>query len=213
MLHGSGSLLHSSSCANQAKPVATITLPVGLPGRRSHATSPLATNDHPTSREMAISAPPAGYCAPAISAAAPMPAASAAGTRARRAGASVMGESLGGIRAGFQPRRRRAVRPGSHQLARPSRTIAAGTITERTSVASISTAAPRPKPICWNITSCPVANPANTATMISAAPVISRAVVRTPNAALSRVSPSPASARGSGSAGTRGSPSRGRTGS
>ena len=33
-----------------------------------------------------------------------------------------------------------------------------------------------PNPICWNITRSPVAKPAKTATMISAAPVISRAV-------------------------------------
>ena len=56
----------------------------------------------------------------------------------------------------------------------------AGTRIERTIVASISTATPAPKPISWNITRSPAAKPANTATMISAAPVISRPVERTP---------------------------------
>jgi hypothetical protein len=91
MVHGSGSCAAISSCTNHAKPVATITFPMTLSGCRSHATSPLATNDQPTSSEPAIAAPPSGSSAPAITAAAPMPAASAAGTRARRAGASVMG--------------------------------------------------------------------------------------------------------------------------
>src|SRR5215211_4638294 len=104
-VHGSGAVVHTSSCANQAKPVPTITLPVGFSGRRSQATRPLATKDQPTSSDTAISAPPGGSSwAPAITAAAPMPAASAAGTRARRAGASVMGESLSGIHSRLQHR-------------------------------------------------------------------------------------------------------------
>ena len=54
--------------------------------------------------------------------------------------------------------------------------MAAGTITERTMVASISRATAMPKPICWNMTRSPAANPPKTATMISAAPVMIRAV-------------------------------------
>ena len=46
-------------------------------------------------------------------------------------------------------------------------------------VASISSATATPKPICWNMTRSPIAKPLKTATMISAAPVISRAVEAT----------------------------------
>ncbi len=46
-----------------------------------------------------------------------------------------------------------------------------------------------PKPICWNMTSSPIAKPRNTATMISAAPVMIRAVEVIPNSIASRVSP------------------------
>ena len=65
----------------------------------------------------------------------------------------------------------------------------AGTRIVRTSVASTSTATARPKPICWNITSSPAAKPLKTATMISAAPVISRADDEMPNETASSVSP------------------------
>ena len=71
----------------------------------------------------------------------------------------------------------------------PSSSIAAGTSTERITVASIRSATATPKPICWNITSSPVAKPTKTTMMISAAPVISREVVRTPNATASLESP------------------------
>ena len=63
-----------------------------------------------------------------------------------------------------------------YQLRSPNISIQAGISTVRTRVASIRMATPRPNPICWNITSWPAAKPANTATMIRAAPVISRAV-------------------------------------
>ena len=53
-------------------------------------------------------------------------------------------------------------------------------------VASISSATATPKPICWNMTRSPIAKPTKTATMISAAPVISRAVEATPHATASR---------------------------
>ena len=69
---------------------------------------------------------------------------------------------------------------GRYQFQSPSSSIAAGTSTMRTSVASSSTATARPKPICWNITRSPLAKPANTATMISAAPVMMPAVEPTP---------------------------------
>ena len=46
-------------------------------------------------------------------------------------------------------------------------------------VASISSATATPKPICWNMTRSPRAKPLKTATMIRAAPVISRAVEAT----------------------------------
>ena len=66
-------------------------------------------------------------------------------------------------------------------------------------VASISSATATPKPICWNITRSPRAKPANTATMISAAPVMMRAVEATPNVdRLGGVARLRRSARGSG---------------
>jgi hypothetical protein len=73
-------------------------------------------------------------------------------------------------------------------LRSPSSFIAAGTSTERMSVASISSATAIPNPICWNITRSPAAKPAKTATMISAAPVIMRAVEPIPNEIASVVS-------------------------
>ena len=65
----------------------------------------------------------------------------------------------------------------------------AGTSTVRTIVASMRSATATPKPICWNITRSPAAKPPKTAMMISAAPVISRAVEPTPNATEPAVSP------------------------
>ncbi len=50
--------------------------------------------------------------------------------------------------------------------------MAAGTMMVRTTVASMRTATARPKPICWNTTSSPVAIPPNTQTMMAAAPVM-----------------------------------------
>ena len=47
-------------------------------------------------------------------------------------------------------------------------------------VASMRRAVATPKPICWNMTSWPAAKPAKTATMISAAPVMIRAVEAAP---------------------------------
>jgi len=65
----------------------------------------------------------------------------------------------------------------------------AGIITQRTMVASSKIAIPKPKPICCNPIREPVKHPQNTATMISAAPVIRRPVDRMPNATASVVSP------------------------
>ena len=53
-------------------------------------------------------------------------------------------------------------------------------MTKRTIVASTSNATATPNPICWKDTSWPVAKPAKTTMMISAAPVIRRAVDATP---------------------------------
>ena len=60
------------------------------------------------------------------------------------------------------PRRSTA---GAHQFHRPSSVIAAGSSTARTNVASISTAAASPTPICLNSGALSVAKIANTATM------------------------------------------------
>ena len=59
----------------------------------------------------------------------------------------------------------------------------------RIRVASSRRATATPKPICWNMTSWPRAKPAKTTMMISAAPVMIRAVEATPLTAASRVEP------------------------
>src|SRR5262249_22301608 len=69
---------------------------------------------------------------------------------------------------------------GRYQFQRPSSRIALGRRTERTIVASSSSATATPNPICWNMISSPRANPVNTAIMISAAPVMISAVDATP---------------------------------
>ena len=71
----------------------------------------------------------------------------------------------------------------------PSSFMLAGTRTQRTIVASTRRATATPKPICWNITRSPAAKPPKTAMMISAAPVISRAVEPTPKEMAAAVSP------------------------
>ena len=58
--------------------------------------------------------------------------------------------------------------------------MVAGTSTMRTMVASRNTATAKPNPICWFAIRSPDANPPNTATMMSAAPVMSPAVERSP---------------------------------
>ena len=64
-----------------------------------------------------------------------------------------------------------------------------GTRIERTIVASMNTATASPKPICCSGTSRPAANAVNTATMMIAAPVMIPAVVRSPYATASVLSP------------------------
>ena len=63
----------------------------------------------------------------------------------------------------------------------------AGTSIERTRVASKNMATASPKPTCWFATVSPDAKPPNTATMMTAAPVISPAVDRTPYATASEL--------------------------
>src|SRR5262245_54358562 len=78
---------------------------------------------------------------------------------------------------------------GRYQFQRPSRLIALGSRIERTIVASIRSATATPNPICWNMISSPRAKPVKTAMMISAAPVMIRAVDATPKVTASVVSP------------------------
>ena len=69
---------------------------------------------------------------------------------------------------------------GRYQFHSPSSFIMLGRTTDRMIVASARSATATPKPICWNMTRSPDAKPANTATMISAAPVMIPAVVLSP---------------------------------
>jgi hypothetical protein len=65
-----------------------------------------------------------------------------------------------------------------------------GRTAEQITVGSSRKATATPKPICWNITSCPGAKPPPPpTTLISAAPVTIRAVDATPCATASRVDP------------------------
>ena len=70
---------------------------------------------------------------------------------------------------------------GSHQALWPSRLIAAGTSTIRTSVTSRNTATERPIPNIFVVTSTSRMNEPNTLIMMSAALVITRAVEPTPS--------------------------------
>src|SRR5215204_604495 len=78
---------------------------------------------------------------------------------------------------------------GRYQLRSPRSFIVAGTRTERTMVASISSATAMPKPICWNAIVSPIAKPQKTAMMMSAAPVMRRAVEPMPKEIAAFVSP------------------------
>ena len=78
---------------------------------------------------------------------------------------------------------------GRYQFQLPSSFMAAGTSTPLTIVASMSRATATPKPICWNMIRSPIAKPQKTATMMSAAPVMRRAVEATPHSTASSLSP------------------------
>ena len=82
------------------------------------------------------------------------------------------------------PRRAAAIRAsaGGTSVRSPSSVITLGSTTERISVASRISATATPKPISWNCTRSPRAKPVKTTTMISAAPVMIRAVDATPAA-------------------------------
>jgi hypothetical protein len=64
-----------------------------------------------------------------------------------------------------------------------------GTRTIRTSVASMSTATARPRPICFTETFAPATKDRNTTIMIAAAAVITRAVRASPCATEAALSP------------------------
>ena len=78
---------------------------------------------------------------------------------------------------------------GRYQLCSPSKLSVHGKTTERIMVASRRSATATPNPICWNMSSWPRANPENTTTMMSAAPVMILAVDATPPTTASVVEP------------------------
>ena len=77
---------------------------------------------------------------------------------------------------------------GIHQFALPNRTITDGTSRQRTIVASTAIATARPTPNCFTVGSPLRMKLANTLTMISAAEVITRALVASPRITDSRLS-------------------------
>ena len=76
----------------------------------------------------------------------------------------------------------RSSQRGSHQLRSPSSSIVAGTSTMRTIVASMMTAMPRPSPNSFSCRSSASTKAPNTKNMMSAAAVITRAVIAKPSA-------------------------------
>ena len=76
---------------------------------------------------------------------------------------------------------------GRYQLRSPSSAITEGSSTARITVASISTEIARPTASCLNCCTLSVPNTANTATMMIAALVTTRAVDRIPYATACRV--------------------------
>ena len=78
----------------------------------------------------------------------------------------------------------RSSQRGTHQFAEPSRLIVDGTSTIRTSVASMNTAVARPRPNILTVTSSVATKARNTLIMISAADVITLAVVARPSTTL-----------------------------
>src|SRR5690242_6286646 len=77
---------------------------------------------------------------------------------------------------------------GSHQLAGPSNSMVAGTRTSRTSVASTNTATASPRPNILTVGSGSPRKLRKTLIMISAADVITRAVLARPSTTLRRLS-------------------------
>jgi hypothetical protein len=77
---------------------------------------------------------------------------------------------------------------GRYRLRSPRSFIVAVTRTERTTVASIGSATATPKPICWKAIVSPIAKPQKAAMMMSAAPVIHRAVEPMPKEMAASVS-------------------------
>ena len=162
----------------------------GEPGRHhhlaGHVVGPPLPGDEATGDERPAdeqqrpqsSAPPGGSSgAPAITPAAPMPAAKGRGHhgetgRCERDGRKPRTPFIPQL----HPRRVPRTGPGSPPVPqRPSSVIADGTRIERTIVASSSTATASPNPTCWRIDQLAGGEPAKTATMISAAPVMIRA--------------------------------------
>jgi hypothetical protein len=95
----------------------------------------------------------------------------------------------GRLRLDVEVGEQRSSQVGIHQLRSPSRTMVEGTSATRTMVASMNTATARPRPICWMMMLSPSANPMNTTIMISAAEVMTRAVLEMPATTLSVLSP------------------------
>ena len=83
----------------------------------------------------------------------------------------------------------RSSQPGIHQLASPSSFIVAGTSTIRTMVASTKMAVARPRPNILIAGSSPSTKPRKTEIMISAAEVITRAVLAMPRTTEASLSP------------------------
>jgi hypothetical protein len=77
---------------------------------------------------------------------------------------------------------------GSHQFVSPTIVISEGTRTERMIVASSATATARPNPNCCKASIEPVENAPKMTTMMRAAPVMMRPVLRRPTATLSALS-------------------------
>ena len=81
-----------------------------------------------------------------------------------------------------------SIQPGSHQFERPSSIITEGTSRQRTTVASIAIAAAMPMPNCLTVGLPLRTKLEKTKTMISAADVITRALVASPSTTASWLS-------------------------
>ena len=142
---------------------AAVPTPAPAPRRPRHADRDADAHRHAAGRRPAARAAPRGPAgAPADAALPPADAQAACG----------VGSGSGSTRSSQR---------GIHQLRSPSSCITAGTSTIRTIVASIRIAAAMPMPISFRNTSGLSAKAPNTATMISAAAVITRAVRASPS--------------------------------